>query len=129
MAERNRFSSGTKWEELAGYSRAIRVGNTIHVAGTTSTVNGKIEGVDDSYRQTVIIIEKIKEAIENLGGSLTDIVRTRIYITDISKWEGAAKAHGEYFGDIRPAQSLIGINALVDPDMLIEMEAEAIVDD
>ncbi len=88
----------------------------------------RVAGKGNSYEQTVIIIGKIKDAIEQLGGKLEDVVRTRIYITDISKWEGAAKAHGEFFGEIRPAQSLIGINALVDPEMIVEMEAEAVVD-
>jgi len=128
MTQRQRHSSGTKWEELAGYSRAIRAGNTIYVSGTTATdENGDIVGAGDAYAQSVYIIKKIEHALQALGGSLTDIVRTRIYLADVALWEPVSKAHGEFFGDIRPANTLIGSIALIGEGYLVEMEAEAVI--
>jgi len=128
MTQRQRHSSGTKWEELAGYSRAIRAGNTIYVSGTTATdENGDIVGAGDAYAQSVYIIKKIERALQALGGSLTDIVRTRIYLADVALWEPVSKAHGEFFGDIRPANTLIGSIALIGEGYLVEMEAEAVI--
>ena len=128
MTQRQRHSSGTKWEELAGYSRAIRAGNTIYVSGTTATdENGDIVGAGDAYAQSAYIIKKIEHALQALGGSLTDIVRTRIYLADVALWEPVSKAHGEFFGDIRPANTLIGSIALIGEGYLVEMEAEAVI--
>ncbi|GAB4508672.1 MAG: RidA family protein [Anaerolineae bacterium] len=125
---RQNISSGTKWETLAGYSRAVRIGSHVSVSGTTATNDaGELVGGDDAYAQTVFIIQKIERALKEAGASLRDVVRTRIYMTDISQWEGAARAHAEFFGDIRPANTLIGINALVGPGYIVEMEADAII--
>ncbi|MCZ7544160.1 MAG: RidA family protein [Anaerolineae bacterium] len=125
---RQNISSGTPWEAIAGYSRAVRVGNVVHVSGTTATdEHGNLVGAGDVYAQTVYIIQKIARALEQAGASLADVVRTRIYVTDVSRWEEAARAHAEFFGDIRPANTLIEVSALVGPGYLVEMEAEAIV--
>lgn len=121
------YSSGAPWESNVGYSRAVRVGNTIEVAGTTSMKDGKLVGVGDAYAQTKCILEIVKEAIEGLGGSLSNVVRTRMYVTDISLFEEIGRAHGEYFSDIRPASTMVEISRLVDPNMLIEIEATAII--
>lgn len=122
---RELYSSGAKWEDLAGYSRAIKVGKTIEVAGTTSVLDNNIIGKGDIYLQTKTCLDIIAKAIRALGGDITDVVRTRIYITDINQWEAAAKAHGEVFKNIKPATTLIEISNLIDPDLLIEIEATA----
>lgn len=127
MQYKQHISSGAPWEKKVGYCRAIRVGNTIEVSGTTSTKNGEVIGVDNMYLQAITCLQIITEAIEKAGGKLSDIVRTRMYITDISKWEEAGKAHGEFFADIRPATTLVEVSNLIDPEMLIEIEATAIV--
>ena len=128
MSERKRVSTGTTWEALAGYSRAIQIGNTIHVSGTTATDdNGALVGINDPYEQTTFIIRKIERALKELGASLEDVVRTRIYIVNKAQWEPIARAHGEIFGDIRPANTLIVIAGLVGDGYLVEIEAEAIV--
>ena len=125
--KRTLFSSGAKWEDIVGYSRAIRQGNIIEVSGSTSIEDGKLVGIGDMELQTRTTLNVIKQAIEALGGSLNDVIRTRIYVTDISLWEKVAKVHGEYFRNIKPATSLIEISGLIDPEMLIEIEATAIL--
>jgi len=126
MKERKKFSSGVIWEDIVGYSRAVKIDDRILVSGTTAIVDGKIVGKDDMYLQTRTIIEKIESVLIQAGSSLEDIIRLRIFVTDIGRWEEAGKALGEKFRTIKPAQTLVGISALVDPDMLVEIEAEAI---
>jgi len=125
--ERNKFSSGTYWEEHVGYSRAIKVGKMIFVSGTTALDGNKIVGENDVYKQTKFIIEKIENALVKLGSKLEDVVRIRIYLTDIALWQEAANAYSEFFKDIKPAQSLIEVKGLVDPSMLVEIEVDAVI--
>jgi len=125
--ERNKFSSGTYWEEHVGYSRAIKIGNMIFVSGTTALDGNKIIGENDVYKQTKFIIEKIENALANLGAKLEDVVRVRIYLTDIKLWKEAAKAYSEFFKNIKPSQTLVEIKGLVDPSMLVEIEADAVI--
>ena len=127
MVERIKISTGSSWESVVGYSRAIRVGNRVEVAGTTAVRNGKTVGVGDAYAQTVCALEIIKESLEKVGAKLSDVVRTRMFVTDISKWEEIGKAHGEFFRDIRPVATMVEVKSLIEPELLVEIEAEAIV--
>ncbi len=128
MTDRQNISSGTNWETIAGYSRAVRIGNVVHVSGTTATdENGNVVGLDDPYVQTSYIIRKIERALSQAGASLSDVIRTRIYVTDADQWAAVARAHGEFFSQIRPANTLVEVSGLIGDGYLVEMEAEAVI--
>jgi enamine deaminase RidA (YjgF/YER057c/UK114 family) len=121
----DRVSSGTPWEPVVGYSRAVRAGDTVYVSGCTATVEGEVVAVGDAYEQTRLALQVVVDALSRLGAEPRHVVRTRMYLTDISRWEEVGRAHGELFGDIRPATSMVEVSRLIDPRMLVEVEAVA----
>ena len=125
--KRQNISSGAVWEDIVGYSRAVRIGNTIEVAGTTATNGDEVIGIGSPYEQTKYTLQKIEKALEQSGASLRDVVRTRIYVTDISQWEEIGRAHGEFFKSIKPASTMVEVSALINPELLVEIEATAIL--
>ena len=128
MTKRLHISSGAKWEDIVGYSRAVRVGNVIEVAGTTAVdERGEVVGLNDPYEQTKYALAKIEKALIEAGASMKDVVRTRMFVTDISKWEEIGKAHGEFFREIKPAASMIEVKGLINPELMVEIEVTAIL--
>ena len=126
MIKRANISSGAPWEEVVGYSRAVRVGGLIEISGTIAVENGKLVGLGNAYEQTRCILEKISKTLEEAGARLEDVVRTRMYVTDIRLWQEVGRAHGEFFKDIRPATSMIEVSQLIEPGYLVEIEATAV---
>ena len=125
--DRTNYSSGAKWEDIVGYSRAVKMGNIIEVSGTTAVEDGVLIGKNDAYLQTKIILQKIEKVLQEAGASLENVVRTRMYVTDISRWEEVGRAHGEFFRYIKPASAMVEVSALIDPEMLVEIEVTAII--
>lgn len=125
--KRENFSSGAPWEAVVGYSRAVKIGNVIEVSGTTAVEDGQLIGLGDAYLQTKTILQKIEKVLLQAGSSMEEVVRTRMYVTDISQWEAVGRAHGEFFKNIRPATAMVEVSALIESDMLVEIEATAII--
>lgn len=126
---RQNISSGATWEEIVGYSRAVRIGNVVEVAGTTAVdENGNVVGVDDPGAQTRYILQKIAKALTAAGATLQDVVRTRMFVTDISRWEAVGRAHGEFFRTIKPVATMVEVSALISPELLVEIEVTAVID-
>ena len=127
MTKRINISSGTKWEDFVGYSRAVRMGNLVYVAGTTAvTEDGTVIGIDDPYAQTRFILNKIEKALNDAGATRQDVVRTRIFVVDIERWEEIGRAHGEFFAQIRPAATMVEVSRLISPELLVEIEVDAV---
>lgn len=127
-SKRINITSGAPWEDIVGYCRAVRIGNTVEVAGTTAVdENGNTVGIDNMYAQTHFILQKIEKALQQAGAAMTDVVRTRMFVTDITRWEEAGKAHGEFFKNIKPAATMVEVSALINPELLIEIEISAII--
>lgn len=128
MNQRTNLSSGAKWEDIVGYSRAVKIGNTIAVSGTTAVdENNTIVGKNDAYQQTVFIFQKIEKALNNLGATLENVIRTRMFVTNIKDWEEIGKAHGEFFKNIKPAATMVEVRKLIDHELLVEIEVDAII--
>ncbi len=127
MTNRKNIPAGSKWEDIIGYSRAVRIGNVIEVSGTTAAVDANGNPVTDPYGQTKLTLEKIEKALKEAGASMSDVVRTRIFAVDISRWEEIGKAHGEVFKDIKPCTTMVEVKALIDPELFVEIEATAIL--
>lgn len=125
--DRANIATGSPWEPVVGYSRAVRVGNVVEVAGTTAMRDGEVVGKGDAYAQTRYILQMIEEVLRQVGADMSDVVRTRMFVTDISKWEEIGRAHGEFFKDIRPVATMVEVKGLIDPDLLVEIEAQAII--